>query len=112
MWLTASIPFDLHYLAVTSFALLCCHRFGMAAATEDGRGALLLQSTVIDANRVPSGGDNPVEKRIAWDGNAYTIDEFVDFYRSAGYKLWAHAPVLAEQTTDATNSEQPHHITI
>ena len=82
----------------------------MAAATWHGRKALLLQSTVMDANAVSSGGANPehtVEKRVAWDGNAYTEDEFFDFYGPRSYELWAYATVLAEQTTDATKSEQP-----
>ena len=61
---------------------------------------MLLQSTSEDT-MIP-------ENRIAPDGNAYTLEEFLDFYGPTyGHRKWCHAPVAA---TEHVHSDTPTHM--
>ena len=59
---------------------------GLALQDELSRemAALLLQST------------ESQERRLARDGIAYTLEEFLDAYGHEGYDFWAYATVATE----------------
>ena len=46
------------------------------------------------------------QKRVAWDGRAYTAKQFCDHYGSRASEFWNVAEILLEQSTNATTSQQ------
>ena len=46
------------------------------------------------------------ERRLAWDGNAYTREEFLEEYGHQGHDFWAYAPAATEHGAPLAAGEQ------
>ena len=51
------------------------------------------------------------QKRVAWDGQAYTAKEFSDHYGSRGSEFWKVAETLLDHSNSATTSQQSQSVT-